>query len=483
MKKLLVALLLSTAPLLCYAQTSTGFSESDDFQYLINYHLPDWGYHNFSISSSNFGLQGYNFSDLRTRNNPGDPNYFRNDYNTNSNSVSIGISPEYEVYREGEKRILNLTTQLGFYSQLGLQNTEQEQTSGSTTLDNEADRSFRDSRVLHNVAFSSREYITDRFFLVARLSSSVRFDFDADHEKDNNNPSTLEKNLFRDIYLVPNLGVGFGKIRNVTPVLRALRLNERYKTLGNSSFTGDELTATSEEFTRLQGYQRRYDRPYKYFWDGVNTSTNQKIDQLTAYELFYLSDVLNENLGSRYEGYEVTLQGGYSYFNQLRRSVDRDDNVLYRTIQISRAASVRATGTWYKNLNLEHQLSLDTEISTTLPLERADYYDWNVETNTYLQWIWNIADRWNVSTYLMNNYLTTNLKDEDLGTARNLTSRLGNSVQYFIENHLSLTAGISLTRYYTKSYSSISAQEMQESTEFAWNLNVGLRYYFSRNLF
>ncbi|MAO63963.1 MAG: hypothetical protein CL666_03095 [Balneola sp.] len=101
-------LILITKPVL--AQQSIGFSDSTDFQYIIDYRLPDWGYSNFSLSTASIG-------------NNGQLNVFKLDRDPETtelpfifedrelrNQLNISLRPVYEYYRESEQKMIDLYT-------------------------------------------------------------------------------------------------------------------------------------------------------------------------------------------------------------------------------------------------------------------------------------------------------------------------------------------------------------------------------------
>ncbi|MTI86741.1 MAG: hypothetical protein FH748_02095 [Balneolaceae bacterium] len=68
-----------------YAQDSTGYSNPDDFDLLLNYRLPDWGYSNFVLSTGSFDIQGHNYDKDNGMN-------FSN-FNSNAFNTEVNIVP------------------------------------------------------------------------------------------------------------------------------------------------------------------------------------------------------------------------------------------------------------------------------------------------------------------------------------------------------------------------------------------------------
>ena len=470
---LFACFLLFITPQYINAQESIGYSDSTDFQYLIEYRLPDWGYSNFSINSASFNSSGDYLNRDQDFNNSGFSN--NSELSRSNYKTRLGISPRYELYKENEFRTFSLDMLSSISTDFS--KLEGEEKSGGVT---DEDNGNSNSQNFHyQILVNNDFYISNNTFLTTNLFSDITYTRSENELKSNNQVIERMTSKGRTVNLEPEIGVGFGRIRNVTPVIRSIRLNERYKVLKNDSFTDREILNTAEAFTKVQGYQRTHDRFQKYFWDDVNSGVNNKLDQASAYDLFYLNDVFSENLGNRLEGYEASINIKYLYYNQLRK----EDNFIApdgRHLSIYREAEINLKFDWYKNLNLYHQISFNVLNKLAFPLEREDDRDWINTANINAEWLWIFADRFQLSTSFLNSFAETNTKEEFDDINRIYYSRLGTNLFYFIENKLVLNAGVSLT-YQNSLYETETAD--LNSKAFQWRIGGGIRYYFNRNLY
>lgn len=481
---LLLSILLFSSTLQLKAQESIGYSDSTDFQYLLDYQLPDWGYSNFSISSANVNLSGDN-QDLRSEEGQSEDFFYQLEKRNSSNiGFNLGVTPRFELYRENEKRIINFDSFLSLGSSGEKRTTEGESQTYNSSSVFEQENLNNQKRFGNQISFTLHEYsdVKEDLFLIAGFFSNIQYsrgDFENKIESGINSNSTVQN---RTIRLSPSLGVGFGRLRNVTPMIRTLRVNERYKALGNPSFNSNEIFDTADLFTKVQGYQRTKDRFLKSFWGDVNSGVNGKLDNLNAYDLFYLNDVFSENLGQRLEGYSISVTGNYSYLNNLRKQEQEPENfpIQERDFSIIRTASIDLNADWYKNLNLYHQINVSFLNETVFPLERDIREKWTNASMLNFGWLWSFADRFQFNSSLNNLFFTHEVKDSPEDDFIRFTSELSGQLSYFIENKMSISAGISIQhRKFDGNFGDLA----QEQDQFFWGLNAGIKYYFNRNLY
>ncbi|MEX0844145.1 MAG: hypothetical protein WD022_02645 [Balneolaceae bacterium] len=489
MTKLISTILLVTfISIPIYAQESIGFSDSTDFQYIIDYQLPDWGYSNFYISTGRFQSN----NDYRNTN---QNRYFTNpvatvsyDEKRESHNTTISISPSYQYYRQSEKQILSLNTNLYFSSGFRSNSTKLE---GSTTNDaydlqeRDSDSKLRGASASYIIDLNTKYYVRDDVFLSVALDGDINFTrqdsetiFHLEPERDRD-----EEEFSRNILFYPRLGIGLGRVRNVAPQIRAIRLKERYQQISDQSFTNDEIIESAEQFTRIQQYKSTRDRHQKYFWGDMNELLSGKLDEVAAYDLFYLNDVLNENLGQRYEGFDIRINGIYRYTNSLRRDETTldGDTQLNRNISINRLTGTSSRLRLYKNLSLNHQLSFIAEYELVFPLEKSHNIKYDTDIFADFSWLWTITDRYLLTTSLRNYYSKPVYKDRitDSDQFTNDTYLTG-SFSYFIENKLSLTGSLSAKLGF---YEQQRTDATYDTNQIRWSAAVNVRYYFARNLF
>ncbi|MGM0546422.1 MAG: hypothetical protein ACQEST_06850 [Bacteroidota bacterium] len=296
MKKIIVGIILLLFPFgSVFAQQSVGFSDPDDIDPLLDYRLPDWGYSNFyfDVSAANSG---------RDSKSSGNTSF--------NNRINTAFNPHFDLFRESEARIIQLNTALdiSYDDQLSKSSYDRKRTSNS--LGTEAD-----------ITANVREYMSEQVFLFAE--GALQFDYSSTKNETEDNQTLTDKQLTYDriFRTTPKLGIGFGRIRNVSPVIRAMRLRERAGAVNKGlSFGEEDVLATTDQMTRYQGYQRRYDRPSKHFWGDLDRNTNVDLRSLNAFDMLYLTDVLDEAIGTRLEGWELLGGVQFNYYNNLERT-------------------------------------------------------------------------------------------------------------------------------------------------------------------
>ncbi|MBO6622972.1 MAG: hypothetical protein JJ892_12845 [Balneola sp.] len=466
------------------AQESIGYSDPDDFQYLIDYRLPDWGYSNFYISSAGSNFSSFDRSVRSQEGQPSDPFYELRNMDVSNRNYGIGVAPRFEFYKENEQRRIVFDSNISLNTN-GRKTVSTDETTGNNFNFTSEDFSKNSGKTFGNqIFFNISEYseVESDLFFTAGLFSRIQYNREDSERKDD---PGIERNVTlkrRTIYLNPSFGIGFGRLRNVTPMIRAIRVNERYKELGNSAFNSNEIIQTADLFTKVQGYQSTKDRFLKSFWGDINTGVNGKLTNLDSFDLFYLNDVFDENLGQRLEGYSLSITGDYSYNNNLSKeekstSVSTDTE---RDFSITRVAAVNLNAEWYKNLNLYHQIHLDFSNSTSFPLEKDIQEEWANTTSLNFGWLWNFADRFQFNSALENYLFTRELKDMPEDKFISFVSEISGHFSYFIENKMSLSAGLTLQyRKLDREFDTINLDD----DLFVFSINAGVRYYFNRNLY
>lgn len=472
-----------------HAQESIGFSDSTDFQYIIDYRLPDWGYSNFFLSTAsirnNGGLEIFKLNEARDMD---ERPYIFEDRQLN-NQFNISLRPAYEYYRESEELIIDLFTfneiRTNFSIRNQVSNPDLEDNPEDTKIDFD---SFRRSNAIRQyIQFDSKFYLLDDFFVLTGFLGDLSFSGGTSEATYEYRPDWNIEGEERERYLraEPEVGIGFGRLRNVGPQIRALRLKERYSTISNGDLNNQETIASAEMFTKRQGYRERYDRFEKYFWEDINEAFSGKLDQLGTYDIFYLNDVFNESIGQRLEGFDVFFSGRFSYLNRLNREEETTnlETSLSRNLEISKSLDVYSQLRWYKNLNLNHQLSLTTEYRTAFPLEKEEELEMNIDLLAEFSWLWTITDRYLLTTKLQNYFEKPVYKERlyNVEQYRN-QSYIRSELTYFIENKLALSADLSLGLEQRGNNNHNNGLDHTTNT-FRWQCSVNVRYYFARNLF
>jgi len=466
MKKIIGVLLLFVISVnFSIAQSTIGFSDPEDIQSILEYRLPDWGYSNFLL---NFSLNG-RFDDSKIS---------RTDLSTDSQDRDFHfiIDPGYRIYRESEQRIISLNSD----ALLLYRNNRRETESPTDQL--AQNRKSIDTEI--SIYASLREYISPRWFFLVNEDASFEYRYGYSEDKSSGLSESLQKTFDRRFISNSRVGIGLGRVRNVNPVIRAVRMNERYQAVTEGSqLSQEELEAVANMFTKYQGYESRYDRPEKYFWESMDQAVNSSISDLNAFDLLYLTDVLDENFGNRLQGWDASIGGIFYYSNSLQREENNMGMNTNRDFDIQKSGGFFGEVRWFKNLSLKHQISFNVDSERIYSIDSDSFLKWNMNIFARVSWLWNLTDRFLLSSQLNNRYNAIKFEEDFFNSDHRRWSNstvLGSSLIYFIENRLAINAGLNfLLRYNGDTNSSFSFDRRIFSTR----LNAGIRYYFSRNLY
>ncbi|PAU94412.1 hypothetical protein CK503_06320 [Aliifodinibius salipaludis] len=473
MKKFITGIILLMFPVgIVSAQQTVGFSDSENIEPLLDYRLPDWGYSNFyfDIDAANSGSDSKNF---------GNESF--------NNQVNTAFNPRYDLFRESEARILHLNTSLdlSYRDQLFKSRNDFSDTENKETLN----RFGTEANIVGNI----REYINSEVFIFGE--GAFRFDYSSTKDETKDNEILTDKRLIydRNFRVTPKFGVGIGRVRNVNPVIRAIRLKERAGALNSSLFFSEQdILSAADHMTRYQGYQQRYDRPSKHFWGDMDQQTNVDLSTLDTFDMLYLTDVLNEALGTRLEGWELMGGAEFNYSNDLERTEESMSPIdpVNRDVYISKEIAGFINGRWYHNSSLNQQWGLVGDVTLSYPLGDRNtvvatqrYFSAGIEAN----WLWNVTDRFLFRSAIRNVYgrakieETTSVVQEPLEISEWYNRVLMNSsLSYFLENSLALNVNVN---------SQLSHQGDDQTgnqlnrRRLSWSASVGVRYYFNRNLY
>lgn len=455
-----------------FAQQSVGFSNPDNIESLLDYRLPDWGYSNFSLDFDARG-SGSDFEGRRS-----ESGGRRGDFN---------IGPTYRLFRESEERTFQ------FNSSMMLGYLGRNQNLRSNFSNTESEYKDQDFDIGLSVSTTIKEYVSSQSFIFGdgTINLNYRSTKTESFEDETLNDKRVAYN--HRFSATPRIGYGFGRLRNVNPIIRAVRLSERASVIkGTMDFSRQEIQAAADQFTRYDGYQQTYDRPQKYFWDDMDEAMAPDLSSLNTFDMLYLTDVLDEGIGTRLEGWEVIGGAQFSYQNNLER-IERPFNQFDQLIRdelISKRAGVFVNGRWYKNTSLTQQWGITGKVRLSYPLGNQTGYTsvnrkWGFSFRTGVNYLWNITDRFLFRSELNNLYSRSMLQESSIGGGTDYYQwfnrlMLDNNFSYFVENRLALTLSLKSRLSHN---GNTQSDATLEARRFNWSAGLGLRYYFSRNLY
>lgn len=417
-------------PLIATAQTSIGFDDPTDTSQLLEYRLPDWSYQTWN---ANFGLNG------------GGRDMNLTEFDRYANNFSTQLGSTYRRDWESDDRDAGVGTSLaGDYrrSHTGLEFSEDKrrQLGGNVRLDG-----YR------------RQYLGDGPFSGAVRGQTLWTYREESADRRSNDEWTEEATYRRSANHGFSVGAGWGRVRNVVPVLRAHRLSERLQALGRPPLTGAQIQELAHVFSQEYGYRAVFDRSDRHFWEDVLAPLLPQDNPLTPYEIYYLADVLSEDLGVRSQGFRLGAEYRYSEFNT-------DDGTIERNGRERTPAVVVA---WSHNLSLTQQVS----VSCNWGYRWINQGEHVAESNDFggkLSHLWVLADR-----YLLETSGEYRHRGDIAVDFRNRSTRLQSVLTVYLEDRVSLNARVGAAYDWAR-----SAEERRE--DWSWNYSLSLRYHLDR---
>lgn len=375
-----------------YCWQSVGF-KINDHNLIKEYQLPAWGYSVFDIDFS--GSSYYNRRDT--------------DYKWVIESFQIILKPGYLRNFESEKIKYTLNSDI----------SSDFQYSGNENEDQNTNYIYR---YYHNHIWLDGDcdyYIANNLFL--NLSVDSRFTYN-----EQNHSQDYQDCLDRSIFTSSFIGIGWGNIRDVSPVFRALRLRERLEALNRGmTLSENQIEALADKFALYPQYANLYDRYEKYFWKEISPILGSEFDALGISENLYLTEVMREYI-KRYQGNEILL--GIDLWQDYDIEPDGD-----KTKELHLGPSLSYN--YYNNINLKYQIRIYSNLTYLKYLSDDSSEDSRFIIDFTNSHHFDITDRirWNSSISLNYDYIWyENFEGYTVRTT--FTSY----IDYFIENNFSL---------------------------------------------
>ncbi len=184
--------------------------------------------------------------------------------------------------------------------------------------------------------------------------------------------------------------------------------------------------------------------------------------KLAPYEIFYLTDVLNEDVGYRNQGLQLSAQLQYSDGWESNSNASQDRNSRHRAPQ--------AVMAWYHNLSLNHQVMCTASWSYRISNYNNNESQYG-ELRGSLGHLWNIADR-----HLWENTINAGGNSRIESEIRTRTVDYQSVLTTYIEDRLSLQTRINARYSWRKSDPGVNHG-------WSWGYSLGLVYHLDRVLF
>lgn len=237
------------------------------------------------------------------------------DYSSNeySSNFSYSLSPQYLLLHESEDMYFTISANLnGAYDH----NYTSHENSQSVSSDKVKQNNYS---AIINVSMTLNDYISSSNFFYSTGSTIYINMRESKFEQTSGSASESFRNNKSQNYSI-SLGIGFGKLRNVTPVVTAIRFQERMKQLGliNSNLSNKTIEDLAMQFFKQPYYSDVHSRPEKYFWKGIDDVISKdgiSLQGLNMYASAYLRESLNEVRFFRQEGLVAGLNLVLKYSN------------------------------------------------------------------------------------------------------------------------------------------------------------------------
>ncbi len=425
--------------------SSVGFANPDRVQPVRAYRLPTWHWSMWTLRANGNASRSF-----RNREYPDS----RSDREVDQYNLGLRLNPVYRSFWESESRraFLQLSPSLDFSRRRATSITEgQEQDHDDMAVSAQFDLRGR-----------LREYVSGQTFLLASVDGSAVYNYQRVLDD-----GRVDTQHYLDGRTTVRLGVGVGRVRIVTPVIRALRMQERLQSVSpGMSVSDDQVQAAAHQLARRPGYSAVYDRPDKYFWRDFFERAG--LSGRGPFETFYVADILRERVGVRREGAEIAVGALGSHEGGEDGGSGR---VLTSGEIYGDAVGGFARGQWYRNLTLNHQLGMEGRADYVNFLEDPVRPDRHLRLSAEAQWLWVLANRLRINTRLRANFLHWNDREGEETFQQMNDYLLSTDLVIFVENSLVLRAGANV-RYDSR----------DRGSEFRTGLQFRVNYHLSRAL-
>jgi len=272
--------------------------------------------------------------------------------------------------------------------------------------------------------------------------------------------------------------LGTGRLRVITPLIQAIRLNDRLKQTGaiRSDLDDQSLLTLAQVLHEANYYGRVYSRSYKYLKSAISSHLGEPtLAKLSSFQEEYVMDAIRETRVTRYQGF--LLLGGIqsSYISHFYRYSSLTHKTSSKTESFLVGPKVRMTAAG--SLNLEIGWFLSAETSAGYSISHLDPFNQQYQTRITGQLLYELTDKViltadNILSYTHTNMAPLSYQEKSYGFA-NLADLGG---RYFIEDQFTVTASLS----YLTQHGSDRFQYLNLNTHFQDDVrvNFGFSYLF-----
>ena len=389
--------------------------------------------------------------------------YLSNDYRSD---FQYSLSPQYLLLHESEDMYFSISANLNGSYVHNYYSNENNQSS----ISNKSKQ--KDYSAIINLSINLNDYINSGDFFYS-VGSSISVNMrQSKLDIISGSTSGNYRNSKSQNYSV-SLGIGFGKLRNVTPVVAAIRFQERMKQLGliNNNLSNNTIEDLAIQFFQQPYYDDIYSRPEKYFWKGIDdvlAKDKVSLQGLNMYAGSYLRESLNEVRFFRQEGLiaGLNLQLKYSNIYEYPLIIMEDLTLGFNPYF-----------TFSHQLNLNSQFNFSASFTGGPVISKHSSTRQNYAITVLAGYKYELTDRMvctidnNFGYNISNSFIQNKAWSDDLSI----------DLSYFIEDNLVASASYSWSYYHSSSQSDNSNEYPSNTYENLYNtIDFGFTYYFDR---
>ena len=382
-------------------------------------------------------------------------NYSNNSYNS---SFNYTLNPQYLFLRESEDMYLNIH---GNVNATYTHNYSSYESSGINVPDKSEENDYSS---LINLGSTYNKYVNSGgIFYSAGADLLVQLN-ESKTEIISSSSSGNYNNYKTQIYSI-SAGIGKGKLRDVTPVVTAVRFQERMKQLGviSRDFSDNTIEDLAMQFYKQPYYSDVHSRADKYFWQGIDNvlaSDGISLKELNMYADSYLKEAVNEVRFFRQEGLIAGVNLQLRYNNYYNYPSGISEGLFLMTDPY---------------LEYSHQLNLNSQINLSISLNGG--YNLKKNNNEKQQYAiaanigydYELTDRLVAS---IRNNLEFDIHNRDV-QEKVLFDYLNFNLTYFVEDNFQLNTTYRWYYSYTR-FSELKNEALNNS------LDIGFTYYIDR---
>lgn len=406
-------------------------------------------------------------------------NYNTDEYSDRyqNNDYSLQTTVNYGFLRQSDDTYLRISPALN----LSVENSQMSAASSNKFSESDNWYKQRDNRLIGSVDLfiDNATYFdsNDHFYGIQNSSVFSSNQMGSDFKNSSGNLSD-EFQMANSFHSDLTIYLGSGRLRVITPLIQAIRLNDRLKQTGAilSNLDDQKLLTLAQLLQESNFYGQVHALSYKYLKSAIDAQLGEIVgSKLSSFQEEYVMDALREPRITRYEGFLILggIQSGYYSTFYRTSNLTNKASSKTETFLIGPKVKITAAG----SLNLETGWYISAETSAGFSLSHLDPYNQQYRSKASGQLLYELTDRVIVSADDILSYTHTNMAplsyQEKSYAFSNLAALSG---RYFIEDQFTVTASLS----YLTQHGSNRFQYLNLNSHFQDDIrvNFGFSYLF-----